>query len=94
MAISFACQDKKSSSGVPARNPTVNERIQGLILTDVHRRNWAIQLAALRKVQHARIRAAFTQVNAIVLSAASSPAASVAASPSSRRTWPAASTSA
>jgi Zinc-finger of C2H2 type len=45
-------------SGVPARDPTISERIPRLSPEEVRRRDKAIQLAALRNVQHARTRAA------------------------------------
>jgi Zinc-finger of C2H2 type len=53
------CQSGQGGiSGVPARNPTISERIPRLSPEEVRRRDKAIQLAALRKVQHARTRAA------------------------------------
>jgi hypothetical protein len=50
-----------SSSGVAARPPTINDRIPRLSPAEVRRRDKAIQLAALRRVQHARTRAAVKQ---------------------------------
>jgi Zinc-finger of C2H2 type len=53
------CQSGQGGiSGVPARNPTISERIPRLSPEEARRRDKAIQLAALRKVQHAHTRAA------------------------------------
>jgi hypothetical protein len=53
------CQSGQGGiSGVPARNPIISERIPCLSPEEVRRRDKAIQLAALCKVQHARTRAA------------------------------------
>jgi hypothetical protein len=43
---------------VPARNPNISQRIPRLSPEEIRRCDKAIQLAALRKVQHARARAA------------------------------------
>jgi Zinc-finger of C2H2 type len=50
-----------SSSGVAWRTPIVNDRIPRLIPAEVRHRDNAIQLAALRRVQHAGTRAAVKQ---------------------------------
>jgi Zinc-finger double-stranded RNA-binding/Zinc-finger of C2H2 type len=53
------CQSGQGGiSGVPARNPTISEHIPRLSPEEARRHDKAIQLAALRKVQHARTRAA------------------------------------
>jgi hypothetical protein len=52
------CQSGQGGiSGVPAHNPTISKRISRLSTEEVRRRNKAIQIAALRKVQDARARA-------------------------------------
>jgi Zinc-finger of C2H2 type len=56
------CQSGQGGiSGVPARDPTISERILRLSPEEVRRRDKAIQLAALRTFQHARTRAAVRQ---------------------------------
>jgi Zinc-finger of C2H2 type len=53
------CQSGQGGiSGVPARNPSISERIPRLSPEEVRRCDKAIRLEAPRKVQHARTRAA------------------------------------